>query len=60
MTYFANDDRQGKHQSLRLLEWLNFFLADVQTGLGPFLAAYLARAVGIQAAWVIALRFGRG
>lgn len=28
--------------SLRPLEWLNFFLADVQTGLGPFLAAYLA------------------
>lgn len=28
--------------SLRALEWLNFFLADVQTGLGPFLAAYLA------------------
>jgi len=27
---------------LRSLEWLNFFLADVQTGLGPFLAAYLA------------------
>jgi len=27
---------------LRPLEWLNFFLADVQTGLGPFLAAYLA------------------
>lgn len=26
------------------LEWLNFFLADVQTGLGPFLAAYLAAA----------------
>jgi len=24
------------------LNWLNFFLADVQTGLGPFLAAYLA------------------
>jgi len=29
-------------RSLRSLEWLNFFLADVQTGLGPFLAAYLA------------------
>jgi MFS family permease len=29
-------------RSLRLVEWLNFFLADVQTGLGPFLAAYLA------------------
>jgi MFS family permease len=27
---------------LRALEWLNFFVADVQTGLGPFLAAYLA------------------
>ncbi|HTQ97991.1 MAG TPA: MFS transporter, partial [Candidatus Acidoferrum sp.] len=24
------------------LEWLNLFIADVQTGLGPFLAAYLA------------------
>jgi MFS family permease len=31
-----------KPKSLRSLEWLNFFLADVQTGLGPFLAAYLA------------------
>lgn len=31
-------DRRG----LGALEWLNFFLADVQTGLGPFLAAYLA------------------
>jgi MFS family permease len=27
---------------LKALEWLNFFLADVQTGLGPFLAAYLS------------------
>jgi len=26
----------------RPLEWFNFFVADVQTGLGPFLAAYLA------------------
>jgi MFS family permease len=33
---------QGKQRSLRSLEWLNFFVADVQTGLGPFLAAYLA------------------
>jgi hypothetical protein len=31
-----------KQRSLRALEWLNFFVADVQTGLGPFLAAYLA------------------
>ena len=32
----------SKNSSLRALEWLNFFVADVQTGLGPFLAAYLA------------------
>jgi hypothetical protein len=25
-----------------LLEWLYFFIADVQTGLGPFLPAYLS------------------
>ena len=24
------------------LDWLNFLLADVQTGVGPFLAIYLA------------------
>jgi len=24
------------------LDWLNFFLADVQSGVGPFLAIYLA------------------
>jgi MFS family permease len=34
----------GKKQSIRALEATNFFLADVQTGLGPFLAAYLAGA----------------
>jgi predicted MFS family arabinose efflux permease len=28
--------------SLRALDWLNFFLADVQTGVGPFVAIYLA------------------
>src|ERR1700678_320276 len=28
--------------TLRGLDWLNFFLADVQTGIGPFLAIYLA------------------
>ncbi len=29
-------------RSLRGLDWLNFFLADVQTGVGPFLAIFLA------------------
>lgn len=32
----------SKKRSVRALEASNFFLADVQTGLGPFLAAYLA------------------
>ena len=35
----------GNHPSpstLRALDWLNFFLADVQSGVGPFLAIYLA------------------
>jgi MFS family permease len=29
--------------TLKGLDWLNFFLADVQTGVGPFLAIYLAK-----------------
>jgi predicted MFS family arabinose efflux permease len=29
-------------ETLRGLDWLNFLLADVQTGVGPFLAIYLA------------------
>jgi MFS family permease len=29
--------------TLEGLDWLNFFLADVQTGVGPFLAIYLAK-----------------
>jgi MFS family permease len=38
LTHGASNPRQN----LKAVEWLNFFLADVQTGLGPFLAAYLA------------------
>jgi len=34
--------RSPSTRSLRGLDWLNFFLADVQTGVGPFLAIYLA------------------
>lgn len=34
----ASDTRH----SVQALGWLNFFLADIQTGIGPFLAAYLA------------------
>ncbi|MCA1664642.1 MAG: MFS transporter [Myxococcales bacterium] len=38
------DDREktASLQSLCALDWLNFFLADVQTGVGPFVAIYLA------------------
>lgn len=35
-------DLARKSQSLHGLDWLNFFLADVQSGVGPFLAVYLA------------------
>jgi len=34
--------RTPSARTLRGLDWLNFFLADVQTGVGPFLAIYLA------------------
>ena len=41
MSDLAMND-SGKDGSLKALQAANFFLADVQTGLGPFLAAYLA------------------
>ncbi len=34
-------ETQGSHRSLRGLDWLNFCVADVQTGFGPFIAIYL-------------------
>ena len=34
--------RRPSRDSLLGLDWLNFVLADVQTGVGPFLAIYLA------------------
>jgi predicted MFS family arabinose efflux permease len=34
--------RSPTQRTLRGLDWLNFLLADVQTGVGPFLAIYLA------------------
>lgn len=48
----------ASRRSVRALEATNFFVADVQTGLGPFLAAYLASS-GWDAARVgYALTFG--
>src|ERR1700688_4203165 len=38
----SNLDTRPSARSLRGLDWLNFLLADVQSGVGPFLAIYLA------------------
>ena len=38
----AVDGSAPSVRTLRGLDWLNFLLADVQTGMGPFLAIYLA------------------
>jgi hypothetical protein len=40
-------------QSRHGLDWLNFFLADVQTGFGAFVAFYLA-----ELGWKKGARFG--
>ena len=53
-----SDATLGKQRSLRAVEWLNFFLADVQTGLGPFLAAYFASSGWNPARVGYALTFG--
>src|ERR1700761_4954628 len=48
----------AKRSSVHALEWTNFFLADVQAGVGPFVAAYLA-SLGWQAGAIgRALTFG--
>jgi MFS family permease len=38
----ADSEPRPSTRSHRGLDWLNFLLADVQTGVGPFLAIYLA------------------
>jgi MFS family permease len=54
----VNDRRRERQGTVRPLEWLNFFLADVQTGLGPFLAAYLASSEGNPGSVGYVLTFG--
>jgi MFS family permease len=41
-TRLATSDRGPSPRSRRGLDWVNFFVADVQTGVGPFVAIYLA------------------
>jgi MFS family permease len=50
--------RDATTKSVRSIEWLTFFLADVQTGLGPFLAAYLAASGWNPGSVGYALTFG--
>ena len=38
----GDDDFKTSPQSLRGLDWFTFFLGDIQTGFGPFIAVYLA------------------
>jgi MFS family permease len=37
----AVDERSPARESLGGLDWLNFFIANIQTGFGPFIAVYL-------------------
>jgi MFS family permease len=45
-------------QSLRALDWFNFFVADIQAGFGPFIAAYLTAQAWSQGHIGIALTVG--
>src|ERR1700740_191950 len=45
-------------QSRRGLDWMNFFIADVQTGFGSFVAFYLAQLAWSQATIGAALAAG--
>jgi MFS family permease len=53
-----NNSEPNKRRSLLALVWLNFFLADVQTGLRPFVAAYLASSGWNPGSVGYALTFG--
>ena len=46
------------NRSLRGLDWLNFFVADFQTGFGPFIAVYLTGVGGTQGAIGASLSIG--
>ncbi|WP_431239349.1 MFS transporter [Mycolicibacterium aichiense] len=47
----ASNDRRPSTRSLRALDGLNFFLADVRDGLGPYLAIYLLATRGPAHGW---------
>lgn len=37
----AEDEAAPSNKSQRALDWVNFFIADVETAFGPFIAVYL-------------------
>ncbi len=39
---YSREAKKPNRARVRAIEWSNFFLADIQAGLGPFVAAYLA------------------
>ena len=46
---FSHDKMQKTSQrSLRGLDWFAFFVADIQTGWGPFVATYLTSVAWTQ------------
>jgi MFS family permease len=50
-------DQPSQH-SLRALDWFSFFVADIQAGFGPFIAAYLTAQAWSQGHVGIALTVG--
>lgn len=49
---------KGRQAASRGLDWLNLFVANVQTGFGPFLAVYLTTAGWTQTTIGVALSIG--
>jgi MFS family permease len=54
----SGEDPHPSKQSLRGLDWFIFFLADVQTGFGPFIAVYLTTEKWTQAQIGLVLSIG--
>jgi MFS family permease len=54
----SSDGRAPSPASLRGLDWFVFFLADVQTGFGPFVAVYLTAQAWTQTDIGLALTIG--
>lgn len=51
-------DRTARQRSVGALEWFNFFIANVQTGFGPFISAYLTAQIWPQAQIGLVLTIG--